>query len=1188
MKTIPSSVPAHAGAGGSSNAGSRHANQVKTLVWMTDANDVIVYLSRSIVHLFELGNVLSVDMYVRFIHPDDQARVKRIFSQAKAAHEECQADYRVALPDGSVRWVAGSGAPRFADNGDFLGYAGALIDVTEQYTALEQLAKSEASHRLLTENSQDLISHHEAHTGVYRYASPSFERVLGYAPAELVGKVSIYHQVHPDDIGVIRQEIARQADTDGDSRLIEFRVRHKKGHMVWMGTNVKLMVQAATRESIGAIAVSRDISREVEIAEKLAQLAEENKALVENSLDIIALLDRDGRFLRLNAAAHDILGYAPQELIGRSCLELLDRDEVARMRSVDAGLRSGQNTARDLETRFRRKDGRIIYLSLGMRWSEHKQLMYATARDVTERYRAQDELRKSKERVDAMLESIGDAFFALDRDWRVTYANRKACAFAAVEPATAIGRPLAELVPSIRTWPSLQYYRNAMELRQSAFFEAHWTPTGAWVEVRVYPSEDGISVYFHDITDKRVAENALRKSEKRFRNLFDQAGDSIIIADDMLRIHDANKRACEALGLDRDALLRLKLGDVAPRLDAVPAFWERLRAGQTRLVQSTVSHAGGTTFPAEIHVSRFEEDGHEYLQAIARDVTERVEAEKKISASEQRFREVLEMTPAGYLVADGQGRITDVNPALCLIAGYPREELIGRTLDMLFAYCPWEGVAFEPDGPTSTHGAEAVIRHRNGGHVYVLFNGSIRRDAAGRAESMTGLLTDITARKEAESRLERLATHDTLTGLPNRSLLNDRVQQMLEGGPRNMPVAVMFIDLDRFKEVNDSFGHEPGDVLLREVAGRLARALRPSDVIARLGGDEFVVAAFCSTGAAAAASIAEKLLATLAAPIDIGHQEVIIGASIGISMFPDHARTKELLFQSADTAMYRAKAAGRNGYRFFEAEMTVEARTRMTLELSLRHALARREFELHYQPRIDLRAMSIVGMEALIRWNHPELGLVSPMQFIPIAEETGLIESIGQWVLQEACLQSQRLMDKFGRALCVSVNMSARQLKCRAIVDQVAAALEQAGLEPALLELELTESALIENIEHTARLLKELKGLGVRIAVDDFGTGYSGLAYLRRFQLDVLKLDRSFVHQQDEDDQNFDFIKAFVDMAHALKLSVVAEGVETSDTLQFLRKAACDEAQGYFLAKPLSLAEFEAYLSRLPAPGKPD
>ncbi len=788
---------------------------------MTDTDDVIVYLSRSIAHLFELGNVLSVAMYTRFLHPDDQARVAEIFSKAKAAREECQADYRVCAPDGSIRWVTGSGAARFAENGDFLGYAGALIDVTDHYDALARLAKSEASHRLLTENSLDLISHHAPHTGVYRYASPSFQRVLGYAPGELVDQVSIYTQVHPDDTAVIRDEIQRQASSAGASRLIEFRVRHKDGHMVWMSTNVKLLLNPLTNENMGSVAISRN-------------------------------------------------------------------------------------------------------------------------------------------------------------------------------------------------------------------------------------------------------------------------------------------------------------------------------------------------------------------------VTERIEAEKKIGDSEQRFREVIEMTPAGYVVADGSGNIIDVNPALCSISGYDREELTGQALAKLFVAHPWQGVAFTAHGPTSTHGMEAVIRHKDGRQVYVLFNGSITRDSDGHAQSLTGLLTDISARKVAESRLQRLATHDTLTGLPNRTLLNERVQQMLDGGPRNMPVAVMFIDLDRFKEVNDSFGHEPGDVLLREVARRLRRALRPSDVIARLGGDEFVVAAYCSTGAASAASIAEKLLATLAAPIDIGPQEVVIGASIGISMFPEHARTKELLFQSADTAMYRAKAAGRNGYRFFAAEMTVEARTRMTLELSLRHALARKEFVLHYQPRIDLRSMSIVGMEALIRWNHPELGQVSPMQFIPIAEETGMIEAIGQWVLEEACLQTTRMMEKFGRALCISVNMSARQLKCRAIVDQVQAALEYAGLPPALLELELTESTLIENIEHSAKLLKELKGLGIRLAVDDFGTGYSGLAYLRRFPLDVLKLDRSFVLQQDDDDQNFEFIKAFVDMAHALKMSVVAEGVETSETLQFLRNAACDEAQGYFLAKPLSLPDFEAYLSRLP------
>jgi EAL domain-containing protein (putative c-di-GMP-specific phosphodiesterase class I) len=324
----------------------------------------------------------------------------------------------------------------------------------------------------------------------------------------------------------------------------------------------------------------------------------------------------------------------------------------------------------------------------------------------------------------------------------------------------------------------------------------------------------------------------------------------------------------------------------------------------------------------------------------------------------------------------------------------------------------------------------------------------------------------------------------------------------------------------------------------------------------------------------------------LTTPIAIGGNEVIIGASIGISMFPEDGKTKALLFQSADTAMYRAKAAGRNGYCFFEAAMSVAAKTRMALELSLRPALARKEFELYYQPRIDLKTMSIVGMEALIRWNHPELGLVPPMQFIPIAEDSGLIDPIGQWVLEEACEQTRRFVDQFGRGLRVSVNLSVRQLRRDDIVDQVETVLRRTGLPPNLLELELTESALIENIEHTAGILKDLKNLGITLAVDDFGTGYSGLAYLRSFPIDVLKLDRSFVLQKDEGISSFEFIKAFVDMAHALKLSVVAEGVETGEVLDFLRSASCDEAQGYFLARPLTLDAFEAYLSNLPAAGR--
>jgi diguanylate cyclase (GGDEF)-like protein/PAS domain S-box-containing protein len=630
----------------------------------------------------------------------------------------------------------------------------------------------------------------------------------------------------------------------------------------------------------------------------------------------------------------------------------------------------------------------------------------------------------------------------------------------------------------------------------------------------------------------------------------------------------------------------MSVRDIDSNFDYGTPLLDSLRQGQTHLLRIVKRRKDGSTFPAEVHVSRFEDGGQEYFQAIVRDLTERENAERQLRESEQRFREVIEMTPAGYVLASADGRIVDVNPALCALAGRTRDDLAGSCLAGLFDAFPWDRLE-EAGGAVGSlkgvQGFEAVLRHADGHQLHVLFNGSVRRNAAGELESVTGLMTDITGRKQAESLLQELATHDTLTGLPNRALLHERLQRMLEACTPGRSVAVMFLDLDRFKEVNDSFGHDHGDVLLCEVAARLRRVLRPDDVVARLGGDEFVVAAECPGGGAggtgAAAAVAAKLLEVLTAPVTVGAQDVVVGASIGISMFPRDAATRELLFQTADTAMYRAKAEGRNRYRFFEPEMTVAARARMALELSLRPALAREEFELHYQPRVDLRSMAVVGMEALIRWRHPQLGMVPPQQFIGIAEETGLINPIGRWVLREACRQTRRLIDEFGRPIRVSVNVSARQLAQPGFVDEVREALAEAALAPNALELELTESALIEDLERTAAMFGELQAIGVKLAVDDFGTGYSGLAYLRRLPIDVLKLDRSFVLQDDGRISAFDFVKAFVDMAHALQMSVVAEGVETAEVLDFLRAASCDEAQGYLLGRPLPLAELRALLT---------
>jgi diguanylate cyclase (GGDEF)-like protein/PAS domain S-box-containing protein len=551
---------------------------------------------------------------------------------------------------------------------------------------------------------------------------------------------------------------------------------------------------------------------------------------------------------------------------------------------------------------------------------------------------------------------------------------------------------------------------------------------------------------------------------------------------------------------------------------------------------------------------------------------------------------VFEHSGEAILVTDRENHVVEVNPAFVRQTGYTPVEIIGQLPAML-------------DGPLTTAADLEALRlcveatgqwrgelwgRTRDGRVYPRWVSiSVVRDALGEVTHHIAHSIDVTEAKAAEDRIRHLAHHDTLTQLPNRVLLHGRLEQALATARRETsPLAMLFIDMDRFKDINDTLGHPVGDGLLVEVGRRLRALVRDSDIVARLGGDEFVLV-LTGTGpdaAQAGAAVASKVLAELGRPYAVRGHELHSSPSVGIALFPADGEDADTLMKNADSAMYQAKAAGRNNAQFYTAAMNQATQERLALEAGLRGAVDRGELFLHYQPQLDLASQRIVGLEALLRWRHPEMGLIPPLKFIPVAEETGQIEAIGNWVLEQALRQVASWREAGHPELRVAVNLSAHQLRGDAFPEGVSRALHRHGLPGTALELEITESMAMRDPARTGRMLRELRHHGVALAVDDFGTGYSSLAYLKQLPLSCLKLDRSFVMDIEKDANDAAICTATIQMAHSLGLGVVAEGVETATQLEFLRRLGCDTVQGYFIAQPLSADACTAFLGqRLPA-----
>ncbi|MES2151197.1 MAG: EAL domain-containing protein [Pseudomonadota bacterium] len=572
-------------------------------------------------------------------------------------------------------------------------------------------------------------------------------------------------------------------------------------------------------------------------------------------------------------------------------------------------------------------------------------------------------------------------------------------------------------------------------------------------------------------------------------------------------------------------------------------------------------------------------------QRLIDDVSARRRTEQALQESEQRFRQLVALSSDWYWEQDRHYRFVDITGGIGAKGGVAAERYLGKTR--------WETVEGMAGSAWGEAHIAAVLAHQGFSNLeyatvsetgetrWFSINGEPVFDAAGAFRGYRGTGTDITARKLAEQRIHHVAQHDVLTGLPNRSLLQDRLGQALAHALRSaQPVWVMLVDLDRFKFVNDSMGHKAGDVLLVTVAARLRAALRESDTVARLSGDEFVVILSEHPEQRLAVDVVQRLMDAVAQPVLLGGKEFFVTCSVGVAVFPTDGAPAESLIEHADIAMYRAKKLGRNNFQFYTPAMNEEAQERVRIEGALRKALERNEFVLHYQPQVELASGRIVGMEALLRWQHPELGMVAPNRFIGVAEETGLIVPIGAWVMRSACAQNRAWQDAGLAPLKVAVNLSARQFGAPGLIDDVQAVLADTGLAASLLEIELTESLFMSDVGQAVELLHGLKALGVGLSIDDFGTGYSSLSYLSHFPIDVLKIDRSFVADIQRDANDAAIVASIIALAHNLKLAVIAEGVETAEQLAYLRRHGCDQMQGYYFSRPLPAAEFARLLER--------
>jgi len=1133
----------------------------------------------------------GIESWYESIHPEDRERiVSGIHGLIDSGAQSWIDEYRFRRRDGTYVFILDRGFVIRDAAGKAVRMIGAMQDITARKMAEEALREAEDRYRRLVELSPEPIFVHQDMK--YVYVNLAAVKLLGAVNAqELLGR-SVFDFAHPDLSETIRERIRIQLERGRPAPVME------QAYLRMDRSVVEVEVSSAPFQFHGRPAVqviARDISGRKHAERAMMELQARYRQLVELSPDCI-YIHQEGHIVFVNSACIRMFGAASAEqLIGKPLLDLLHPDYREIVRERMRILYEEKKLVPGMVQKVLRLDGNVVDVeSKAAPFTfEGRPAVQTVVRDISERIRAEESLRQFR----AAMDLSPDLILLIDRaGMRFVDVNETACRLLGYSRTELLELGPQDVAPLSRGDLARAYDRiidgdsdgTTLEMR-------HRRKDGSLLPVevvrRAVPSRDGhiIVVIARDITERQRAEAELRKSHERFRQIAENIREVFWVTDpdknQMLYISPAYEeiwqRSCESLYASPWTWVEAIHPDDRERI--LKAVRQKQLRGEYDEEYRIVRPDGSIRW---IHDKAFpirDEEGRIYrVVGIADDITERRQAEAQIRKAAEQSRNILSSITDAFFALDKDWRFTYLNATAEHLLHRNAGELLGRGIWDEFPQT--RGSIFELNYRKAV--AEKVPAEFE--EFYPPLETWFEVHAYPYEEGLSVYFRDVTDRKRTEERLSYLAQYDQLTGLPNRTLFRDRLEQAVARARRDgQLVGVLFLDLDRFKDINDNLGHSVGDEVLIQVAARLKEQLRDIDTISRLAGDEFTFIIEGASRTDQVTAVADKILKVFSQPMNAGGNEVYVTASIGVALSATGMETVDELLKHADTAMYDAKQEGRNNYQLYSDAIHAKSSEKLSLETKLRRALEREEFVLAYQPQLDIRSGRIVGAEALIRWQSAELGLVAPNRFIPLAEETGLIVPIGEWVLRTACRQNRAWQDAGFAPIVLSVNLSPRQFRQKNLLETILDILDKSGLDARFLELEITETTVMHRAEEVTVMLARLDEIGVHLSIDDFGTGYSSLSYLKRFPVHKLKIDQSFVREITTDGDDAAIVGAIVAMARSLKLLVIAEGVETAQQLDFLISLGCDEYQGYLFSKPIPATDFARLLERSPVVQNP-